>query len=281
MYEKVREFIIVNIGLALVACGIYFFLIPNNLAAGGVSGLAMVINGWYKNLSIGFLMVSMNAILFVIGFIFIGNSFGFKTVYSSFALSFMMWILEKTIPMSGSITGEMFLELIYGILISGAGMGIVFLQNASTGGTDIIAKILNKYFKVKIGRAVLFADFLITLLASVAFGLKIGLYALLGVIINGFVIDSVIEGIESHKEIRIISSKNEQIMEFIINELQRGATIYTAKGGYSGECKESISTVVDRKQFLKLRNYIRSVDRTAFVTVYTVHETLGNGFCEI
>jgi uncharacterized membrane-anchored protein YitT (DUF2179 family) len=273
-----REFILINFGLLLVAAGIHFFLVPNNLAAGGVSGLSMVINNFVPQMPVGLLMLIMNVILFIAGIIFIGSGFGVRTIYSSFALSGMIWIFEGFLPIKASLTGDLFLELIFGILISGAGMGIVFLNNASTGGTDIIAKILNKYFNINIGKGVLAADFFITLAAAFTFGIRTGLYALLGVIINGFVIDNVIEGIETNKQVTIITSEVNAINDFIINTLGRGATIYEARGAYTNEPKEIIIVILDRKEFIKLRNFIRQVDQRAFISVNKVHETLGEGF---
>jgi len=277
----IKEYILITVGLALVAAGFYFFLVPNDLAVGGVSGLAMIINWYIPGLSIGAIMLVLNVILFIIGFIFIGSSFGVKTIYSSLGLSGMIWALEKTFPMSGSITNDIFLELIFGILIGAVGMGMVFNQNASTGGTDIIAKILNKYFHLDIGKALLVADFFVTMLAGIAFGPKIGMYALLGVIINGFTIDAVIAGMNICKKIEVVSSKGEEIKKFIIEELGRGATLYTAKGAYTNEEKEIITTVLDKKQFIKLKIYIKQIDKKAFIITYNVHEILGEGFKDI
>ena len=281
MKKIIEQYILISFGLALVAAGFYFFLVPNDLAVGGVSGIAMIINWYMPGLTIGAIMLVLNAILFIIGFIFIGSSFGVKTVYSSFALSGMIWGLENVFPMSGSITNDLFLELIVGILIGAVGMGIVFNQNASTGGTDIIAKILNKYFHLDIGKSLLLADFLVTILAGIAFGPKIGMYALLGVIINGFIIDAVIAGMNICKKVEIISSKGEDIKRFIIEELNRGATLYTAKGAYTNDEKEVINTVLGKKQFIKLKNYIKEIDKKAFIITYNVHETLGEGFHDI
>jgi uncharacterized membrane-anchored protein YitT (DUF2179 family) len=281
MKKIVREYILITVGLALVAAGFYFFLVPNDLAVGGVSGLAMVINWYMPGLTIGAIMLVLNVVLFIIGFIFIGSSFGVKTIYSSFGLSGMIWALEKFCPMSGSITNDLFLELIFGILIGAVGLGMVFNQNASTGGTDIIAKILNKYFHLDIGKALLLADFFVTVLAGIAFGPKIGMYALLGVIINGFTIDAVIAGMNICKKVEVVSSKGEEVKKFIIEELDRGATLYTAKGAYTNEEKEIITTVLGKKQFIRLRNYIKEIDKKAFIMTYNVHETLGEGFKDI
>ncbi|MBU3127777.1 YitT family protein [Clostridium tagluense] len=281
MKKIIKEYILITIGLALVAVGFYFFLVPNNLAVGGVSGLAMIINLYVPALSIGAIMLVLNLILFIIGFIFIGSSFGVKTIYSSLGLSGMIWILEKTCPMSGSITNDLFLELIFGILIGAVGLGMVFNQNASTGGTDIIAKILYKYFHLDIGKALLLSDFLVTILAGIAFGPKIGMYALLGVIINGFTIDAVIAGMNICKKVEVVSSRGEEIKRYIIEELGRGATLYTAKGAYTNEEKEVITTVLGKKEFIKLKIYIKEIDKKAFIITYNVHEILGEGFKDI
>ncbi|MBU3114150.1 YitT family protein [Clostridium lacusfryxellense] len=277
----VKQYILITIGIALVASGFYFFLVPNDLAVGGVSGLAMVINWYIPGLTIGAIMLVLNVILFVVGFIFIGSNFGVKTIYASFGLSGMIWALEKGFPMSGSITNDLFLELIFGILIGGVGMGMVFNQNASTGGTDIIAKILNKYFHIDIGKALLLADFFVTVLAAIAFGPRIGMYALLGVIINGFTIDAVIAGLNNCKKVEVVSSRGEDIKKFIIENLNRGATLYIAKGAYTNDDKEIITTVVGKKQFIKLKNYIKEIDNKAFIITYNVHETLGEGFKDL
>ena len=281
MKMKMKEFIFINIGLALLTIGIYFFLIPNNLAVGGVSGLAMVINHYFSFLSVGLLMLIMNFILFIAGFIFIGPHFGAKTIYSSFALSGMIWILEKIYPINAPMTNDLFIEMIFGILIGAVGMAIVFNQNASTGGTDIIAKILNKYFHFDIGKSLLIADFVVTILATLTFGAEKGMYALLGVILNGFMIDNVIEGLNVYKKVEIVSKKGQQIKKFIIEELERGATLYTAKGAYTDEEKEIITTVVGKREFIKLKSFIKEIDKNAFIITYKVHETLGEGFKDI
>lgn len=281
MEKIIKEYTLITIGLALVTIGFYFFLVPNNLAVGGVSGLAIIINLYIPTLTIGAIMLVLNVILFIIGFIVIGSSFGVKTIYSSVGLSGMVWVLETFFPISGSITNDLFLELIFGILIGAVGLGMVFNQNASTGGTDILAKILNKYFHLDIGKALLFADFFITILAVIAFGPKIGMYAMLGVIINGFTIDAVIAGMNICKKVEVVSTKGEEVKRFIIEELGRGATLYTAKGAYTNEDKEIITSVLGKKQFIKLRNYIKEIDKKAFIITYNVHETLGEGFKDI
>lgn len=276
--KKIREFLLINLGIVMVACGMYFFLMCNNLATGGANGIAIVVNYFIPNIPVGVIMIVINIILFIIAFIFIGNGFGIKTIYSSFGVSFIILILEKTVKMNKPITGDIFLELIFGILISGIGMGIVFNQNASTGGTDIIAKILNKFFHIDLGKGVLLSDLTTTIVAAFAFGPKLSMYAMLGVIINGFVIDGVMNGINMCKEITIISNEYDKINEFIVNKLSKGSTFYTGKGGFTKEEKNIIVVVIERREFVKLKKYINYIDKDAFITVNNVCEVFGYGF---
>lgn len=280
--KQIKDFIMLNIGLLLVAIGIYYFLVPNNLAAGGVSGLAMVINQYVPAAPIGLLMLGMNVFLFILAFFMIGKEFAVKTVYSSFALSGMVWILELIYPISAPILqDDLFIQLLFGILIGAIGMAMVFNMNGSTGGTDIIAKIFNKYFHIPIGKGVLMADFFITLFAAVTFGPRIGMYAILGVILNGLVIDLVIEGFSMVKQLAIITSKTDVVTEYILKELGRSATLYAAKGAYTGHDKEVITVIVSQKEFFRLKNFVKHVDPRAFITVSNVHEALGEGFKEL
>ena len=219
--------------------------------------------------------------LFILAFIVIGKEFGVKTIYASFGVSFIILILERTVVISHSLTGDVFLELILGILISGVGMGIVFNQDASTGGTDIIAKILNKFFHIDLGKGVLLSDLFITIMAAFAFNIKASLYAMLGVIINGFVIDALIEGINMQKEVTVISNKSQKIKEFIINDLDRGVTVYNGKGGYENNSQDIIVVIIGRREFIKLRNFIKEIDKDAFITVSNVCEVFGYGFKSI
>jgi len=281
MKKTIFDYLIITIGLIFVAAGVYFFLIPDNLAAGGVTGLAMVINHYIPVLNVGAIMLVLNIILFIIGFIFIGSSFGVKTIYSSLMLSFLISIMEILFPMSGPVTDDILINLIFGIIVGAIGMAIVFNKNASTGGTDIIAKILNKYMHLDIGKGLLIADLVVTLLALMAFGATIGMYSLLGVIINGLTVDSAIQGLNIIKKIEIVSTKGELIRKFIIEELDRSATLYDAKGAYSMSNREVITTVLGKREFIRLKNYIKEIDPKAFIITYNVHEILGEGFTDL
>lgn len=277
MRKMLKEFFLINFGLLLVAIGIAYFFAPNNLAAGGISGLSILINHFVE-IPVGFVMLGVNVILFVVGFIFIGKDFGAKTIYSSLALSGMVSVMEKFFPISEPISDDIFAQMVFAIMIVAAGMSIVFNQNASTGGTDIIAKILNKFFDIEIGKAVLAADFFIILGAFITFGIEKGIYALIGAILNSLIIDGIINGLNTHKQVIVISERSCDIKEFIVGELGRGATVYEAKGAFTQTQKEVISTIVGRKEFIRLRDYIKAMDGRAFISVSNVHEILGEGF---
>lgn len=277
--ESIKEFALITMGIFLVAVSVVYFFEPNNIAAGGITGLAIVINHYIPFISIGPLVLMMDTILFIVALIVLGAKFGAKTIYSSFLLSTSMWLMQTFIPIN--ITNDLILATIFGTLISAVGMAIVFNANASTGGTDIIAKILNKFFHIEIGKSLLIVDFLVTLLGAVTFGINIGLYGLLAVIINGVVIDNIIAGFKTKSEITIISEKNKEISKFILDDLERGCTFIKGIGGFTRKDTSILYTVLDRNEFIKLKNKIKEIDKNAFITVGEVHEVMGEGFMGI
>lgn len=281
MKKNIMSFLLILLGGLLVAVGTYFFLAPNHIAAGGISGAAIIINSVFPSIPIGASMMCMEIVLFITGIIVIGPIFGGRTIFCSFSISGMVLLLEKLYPNVKPLGSDVLVQLIFGILICGLGMGIVFNQNASTGGTDIIAKIINKYFKISIGKSLLASDIVITMAAIAVFGLDKGFYAILGVILSATVIDKVIASLNTYKQVAIISTEGNEIRKYIVDQLERSATIYYAKGAYQNHEKEVITTIVDRKQFLKLKDYIRNIDDRAFITVNEVNEVLGEGFAEI
>lgn len=278
MINKLKEFFLINLGLLMVAIGIYLFKIPNNFATGGVSGLAIIINNFLPGLSVGLLMMIINTVLLIMGFITVGVNFGSKTVYSSYVLSGLVSLLQNIYPIPRPLTGETFLELIYAIVFTAVGSSIVFSQGASTGGTDIVAKILNKYTHINIGKTLLIADFSIAIMAGVVFGIKTGLYSVFGLTLKAFVIDLVIENLNISKQLVIISGKPDDICIFILNELKRDATVHKAKGAFTNEEKLVITTIVNRKQATRLREYVYKLDRDAFITISNTSEIIGKGF---
>jgi len=256
----------------------YFFLIPSNLAVGGTTGIAMVIGYLIPTIPIGVFLAIINTILLILAFIIFGKEFGGYTVYSSLALSAMLAAFELILPMAEPFTDDLFINLIFGIVICGVGMGIVFNQNASTGGTDIVAKIINRFTHIEIGKSLLLADFLVTLLAAVVFGARLGMYALLGIVINSIIIDKMIAGFNIKINMMIISNEADAINTYILNTLERGTTIYHATGGYSNEDKKVINTIVSRREYIKIRDFVKKIDQRAFISISYITEVEGEGF---
>ena len=274
--NKIKDFIFITIGVLLVSISVVYFFEPNNIAAGGISGLAIIINNFIPAIPVGALVLMMDSILFIIAFLVIGSKFGAKSLYASLTLSLSMWGLESFLPLS--ITNDLMLATVFGTIISALGLAIVFNTNASTGGTDIIAKILSKFGTINIGKALLMVDFLVTLLGAVTFGIEVGLYGLLAVLMNGVIIDKIIAGFNVCNEVTIISNKNLEISKYIINELERGCTFLKGVGGYTDKEVCVLYTILDRNEFIKLKRHISTIDKGAFITVGEVHEVTGEWF---
>ena len=277
---SLKDFVMITVGIFLVAFGLEYFHIPNNIAAGGVSGLAIIINNFLPVLPVGIIILILNLILFAIAFITLGGGFGAKTIYASFGLSGIMWIME-TFFTPAVLSDDLFINAAVGALIIGTGMAMVFNYGASTGGTDILAKILNKYFHVEIGKSLLAVDFIIGLTGVVTFGITAGLYALLCIIANGTLIDRLIDGFNTAKELMIISKREEEIIKFIIEELDKSCTVLNGYGGYTSEDIQILYVILSRRDYIRLRSYIKEIDPKAFISVNEVHEVLGEGFMDI
>ena len=281
MKTKLKEYFWITIGYLILAFGIKFFIAPNNIASGGVTGIAILINHFIPTISVAILMLLLNVILFIIAFIFIGGGFGGKTIYATLSLSGAIYVLDLFFPANYAITNDLLLATLFGTLTSGIGLGIVFNQNASTGGTDILAKIMNKFSHVDMGKALLMVDFVIAFSSAIIFNAEIGMYAILAVIMNGMIVDYIIQGLNTCKSIFIVSTKQDQVVKFIIEELDRSCTILDGQGGYTGKKSKMLYTVLGRREFIRLRNFIKAVDKNAFVIVSEAHEVLGEGFKNI
>ncbi len=276
----VSDYLMISLGVVLVALALHFFYFPANLAAGGISGMAIIFERLFPAISRPTYILFLNLVFFAIGFIFLGKVFGAKTIFASFFMTGVLEVLHRT---AGSVvlTHDMFLNTIYGTLLASVGMAIVFNYNGSTGGTDIIAKILHKYLHIDIGKGLLAVDFVITAGGFIVFGWEVGLFSLLSVLLGGNLIDRFIEGVKSAKEIMIISRQSESIRRFIIEELDRGCTILSGFGGYTGKETKVIYVVLNRRDYIELRNYIKEVDNRAFLSVNEVREVLGEGYQDI
>jgi uncharacterized membrane-anchored protein YitT (DUF2179 family) len=274
----IAEYMLIVFGTFLVAGGVYFFLVPENLAAGGVSGLGIVLSSYFPNLPISIIVTILNIILLIVGFLFIGKSFGAKTVFATFVFSGAMGLMELMYPDIEPLTSQILLNLIMGICIAGLGLSIVFNQNASTGGTDIIAKIFNHYFNIDMGKSLLFADVFIVTGALFTFGMETGLLAIFGLFLNSIVVDYFIDGFKIRKEVMVISKEPDKIRMLIIRELNRGATVYKVEGAYTGSEQKAIVTVIGKREYVRLKKKVAEVDSQAFLIVRNVHEVLGEGF---
>lgn len=277
LIEELKSYGIITFGVILVAIALVYFYAPNNLAAGGLSGIALIINHLIPGITMGGMLFVGNAILYIIAFLIIGPEFGFKTIYASFGLSVIIWFMEKFFS-AKAITNDLMLASIFGTILVAVGMAIVFNANASTGGTDIIAKILNKYTTFNIGMSLLMVDFLVTLLAGLIFGLDTGFYALLCVIVNGPMIDKLIAMFNAKKQVTVVSNKNNEIAKYIKNTLERGCTHLKCVNPNEGKNKEVVYTVLEKKEIGKLKEFIKSIDEDAFVTISHIEDVMGKGF---
>jgi len=275
--QTIKEYILTAIGTFIVAFGVYYFLVPENLATGGVAGLAIVINN-YVPFSISTINFVLNIILLIIGFLFIGSEFGGKTIFSVMIFSLSMFIMEKAYPAQQPVTDEILLNLICGIVISAMGLSVVFNQNASTGGTDIIAKIFNKYFNLDMGTGLMAADIIVVVSALFTYGLKTGIVGAFGWFLNGIVVNYFIDGLSIKREVVIITKKPIEVKNFIITKIDRGVTAYKAEGGYTNEEKDVIVTTVAKNEYFVLKKELKKLDPDAFVIVRNVHEVIGFGF---
>ena len=275
--KKVESFIFMNIGCVLLAVGVYFFKIPNGFATGGVTGIGTIL-AQITPISAGIWIWALNILLLILGFLFLGKQNGVKTVYCSMFYSAITYILEIVLPISAPLTNQPLLELMYAMLLTSIGSAMIFNSDASSGGTDIAALILKKYTSIDVGKALLAVDFVVAASAFVVFDVQAGLFSLLGLFAKAFIVDGVIESFNTCKYFVVITSKRDEISEFIIKTLHHGATVNTVVGEYTKEEKAMIHTVCKRYEAIKLRNSIKEIDPHAFIIITTSSEIIGRGF---
>lgn len=280
MNKKIfKEYGIITIGVILLAICLQYFYAPNDIVAGGVSGLAVVVNK-ITGMSLGLFMNIANVILFGLAFFLIGGDFGGRSIYAAFGLSISLTILEKIFPPYVA-TNNILLATIFGSVVGAFGIALVFSQNASTGGTAIVAKILNKFFHIDIGKSLLYADCVVVVAAVFVFGIDKGLFGLIGVFIMGTLIDKIIDGFNSCKQLVIISKESEKIAKVIMKEINRGCTKVNGVGAYSNEMVTMLYVVVDRKEFIRLKRKIKDIDPKVFMTISDVKQVFGEGFGDL
>ena len=267
------DFVIINVGVAIAAAAIYFFMIPSNVVIGSGSALAMVLSN-FIDLPISVITLVINIILLTLGFALIGGEFGIKTVYSAIMVPVFMGIYETVFPDFQSLTDDPFLDTIGYILVVGIGSAILFARNASSGGLDIVAKIMNKYLKMDIGRAISVSGIAIALTSALIPGnsSKMVVLSVIGTYFCGMMLDYFIFGLGLKRRVCIISDKFEEFRQFILHDLHSGATIYEGFGAYDNRPKKEIVTIVDKNEYRKLAEFIKKTDPKAFVTVIAVND---------
>ena len=268
-----KEYIAITLGTLIGAAAVYFFLIPSHVTVGSVSGLVVVLANFLP-FRISVMTFALNAVLLILGFLTIGRDFGGKTIYTSILLPFFIGVLEELFPNQQSLTGDSFLDMLGYIFVVSIGLAILFNLNASSGGLDIIAKILNKYLHIDLGKAMTIAGLCAALTSAFVYDTKIVFLSILGTYLNGIVLDHFILGLNTRKRVCIISEKQEVLLHFLLEELRCGATLYEATGAYNRQKRIEVITIVNHSEYSKLLNWLHREDPNAFVTVYTVGEII-------
>ena len=279
MKQKIKEYVLLTIGVLCVVIGVYFFKFPNNFAIGGVTGLAMILSNLTGGvISSATIVTIVNTILLVLGLIILGKEFSVKTIYGSFLLSGGLQLLEFIYPMDAPFTNQPVLELAFAVGFPALGAAILFNSGGSTGGTDIVAMILKKYSSFDIGQALFCTDVILTLLAFPTFGMQTGLLSFLGLVLKSTIVDTAIESMNLCKYFTVICDDAAPINHYIVHELHRSATVCDATGAFSGQNKKVILTVMNRSQAVQLRQFIRNEQPTAFILITNTSEIIGRGF---
>ena len=267
----IKEFATITIGTAIVAAAVFFFMLPSHVSVGSGAALAMVLSNFIP-LSVATITLLMNIGLLIIGFILVGREFGVKTVYCSILMPLIMGLFESIFPDFQSITQDPLLDVICYILVVGVGLSILFSRNASSGGLDIVAKIMNKYLRMDMGKAMSYSGIAVALTSALCYDSKTVVLSVLGTYFGGMVVDNFIFGINIKRRVCVISNELDIIVDFVLNELHSGATINEIIGAYDKKPKKEMITIVDKNEYKRLMDYIRRTDPKAFVTVYSVSD---------
>ena len=267
--EVVWELFTLTAAVAIIAAAVYFFLVPSHASVSSISGLGIILTNFIP-LPLSVITMVLNVVLLIIGFITCGREFGTKTVYTSILLPVFIGIFERIFPNIGSLTKTQELDVLCYVLVVSVGLSILFNMNASSGGLDSVAKIMNKYLHIELGKAMSLAGMCVALSAALVYDKKTVVLSVLGTYFNGMVVDHFIFGQNLKRRVCIITKYEEELRNFILHELHSGATIYDAIGAYNLDKRHEIITIVDKNEYQKLMNYINNLDPKAFITVYTV-----------
>ena len=267
----IRELVIMTAAVAIVAAAVYFFLVPSHASVSSIAGLGIVLSNFVP-IPLSVITMILNVILLIIGFFTCGKEFGAKTVYTSIMLPVFIGLFEKIFPGFTSMTDSQELDVLCYILVVSIGLSILFNRNASSGGLDIVAKIMNKYLHMDLGKAMSLSGMCVALSAALAYDKKTVVLSVLGTYFNGIILDRFIFDNNVKRRVCIITEREEELRQFIIHDLHSGATIYESIGAYNMQKRNEIITIVDRSEYQKLMAYINRLDSKAFITVYTVSD---------
>ncbi len=269
--NSIKELAIITVGNVIVAAAVFFFMLPSRVSVGSGAALAMVLSNFIP-LSVSTITLIMNVGLLIIGFLLIGPEFGAKTVYCSILMPVVMGVFEKLYPNFQSITQDPLLDVICYILVVGVGLAILFSRNASSGGLDIVAKIMNKYLKMDLGKAMSTSGIVVALSSALCYDSKTVVLSLLGTYFGGMIVDHFIFGINIKRRVCVISDHLDPIVDFVLHDLHSGATLNEIIGAYDKTPRTEMITIVDKNEYKQLMDYVRKVDPKAFVTVYSVSD---------
>lgn len=267
--SALRDFLLITLGTAICGGAVYFLLIPSHLSVGSISGLAIILSNIIP-LPISVITFVLNIGLLLLGFLLIGRDFGAKTVYTSVLLPIFLAAFERLAPNPQSITGDVFSDMVCYLFIVSVGQALLFTCNASSGGLDIVGKLLNKFFRIELGKAVALAGMCVALSSAFLYDLKTVALSVLGTYLGGIVLDHFIFGFDQKRRVCILSSRMEEVRDFIINTIHSGATIYEAIGAYDHVPHKEIVVIVNKSEYVQLMAYLEKTDPTAFITVYAV-----------
>lgn len=266
-----KDYFVITFGSILAAAAIFFFMMPSNVAVGSGSALAMVLSNFIP-LPVSVISLLLNVFLLILGFILVGPEFGAKTIYCAIMVPVAIGVFENIFPNFKSLTDDQLIDTICYILVVGIAMAILFSRNASSGGLDIVAKIMNKHLKMEFGKANALAGIVIALSSIVCYDVKSVIIGVLGTYFGGLLVDYFIFGLNIKRRVCIISPKLDEIVDFILNELHSGATLNEIIGAYDKTTRHEVITIVDKQEYRLLMDYVRKTDPKAFVTVYSVNE---------
>lgn len=269
--ELMKELVILTGAVIIIAAAVFFFLVPSQTAVSSISGLAIVLSNVVP-LSVSAITFILNVGLLIIGFILCGPEFGYKTVYTSIMLPVVMGIFEILLPNNQSLTGDPAIDVVAYILVVSIGLSILFNRNASSGGLDIVAKIMNKYLRMDLGKAMSAAGMCVALSSALVYDSKTVVLSVIGTYFNGIVLDYFIFGQNEKKRVCILSKKEKEVREFILTTLHSGATVYEVKGAYNMQPHNEIITIVDKQEYQKLMKFMEENDPDAFITIYSVND---------